>query len=129
MSYHTNMKTLICILLAVVVFGIVAMPARADTTNNTEFVSKIADVFRDCQKLKPGMTRAELVQLQMFDEDRGPLYDRDDHSFKQHATFEYRSCNLIKIDVDFGASDSKETRPTDIITKVSMPFIDARGSR
>ena len=123
------MKTLICILSAIVVLGIVAVPSRADTTNDTEFVRKIVEVFRDCQKIKPGMTRAELVKLQMFDEDWGPLSPADDKSFKQHATLEYRSCTLIKVDVDFGASDSKDAQPTDVISKVSMPFIDARPRR
>jgi hypothetical protein len=107
----------------------VAVPARADTTKDAEFANKIVEVFRDCQKIKPDMTRAELVKLQMFDEDRGPLYSPDDKSFKQHATFEYRTCSLIKVDVDFGATEAKEVRPTDIITKVSMPYIDARPRR
>jgi hypothetical protein len=123
------MKTLICILSAIVVLGIVAVPARADTTNDIKFVRKIVEVFRDCQKIKPGMTRAELIKLQMFDEDWGPLSPAGDKPFKQHATFEYRSCTLIKVDVDFGASDSKDAQPTDVISKVSMPFIDARPSR
>ena len=123
------MKNITIILSAIILLGLIAQPARADTTNDTEFVRKLVEVFRDCQKVKPGMTRGELVTLQMFDEDRGPLQARDDHSFKQHMTFEYRSCALIKIDVDFGASDSKDERPTDVITKVSMPYIDARSRR
>ena len=126
---NTNMKTLICILSAIVVLGIVAVPARAETTNDTEFVRKIVEVFRDCQKIKPGMTRAELIKLQMFDQDWGPLHPADDKSFKQHTTFQYRSCALIKVDVDFGATGSKEVQPTDVITKVSMPYIDARPRR
>ena len=126
---NTNMKTLICILSAIVVLGIVAVPARAETTNDTEFVRKIVEVFRDCQKIKPGMTRAELIKLQMFDQDWGPLHLADDKAFKQHTTFQYRSCALIKVDVDFGATGSKEVQPTDVITKVSMPYIDARPRR
>jgi hypothetical protein len=123
------MKNITIILSAIILLGWAAMPARADTTNDTEFVRRLVEVFKDCQKIKPGMTRAELVQLQMFDEDRGPLQARDDHSFKQHMTFQYRSCSLIEIDVDFAASDSKDERPTDIITGVSMPCIDARPRR
>ena len=129
MKCHTIMKTLICILSAIIVFGVVAMPARADTTNDAEFVRRLVEVFQDCQKVKPGMTRAELTALQMFDEDRGPLQARGDHSFMQHMTFQYRSCSLIKIEVDFAASGSKDERPTDIITGVSMPSIDARPRR
>ena len=120
------MKTLIYVLSAIVVLATVAVPARADTTNDTEFVRKIVEVFRDCQKLKLGMTRAELVKLQMFDQDWGPLSAADDKAFRQHTTFQYRSCSLIKVDVDFGATEAKEARPTDIITKVSKPYIDAR---
>jgi hypothetical protein len=126
---NTNMKTLIFILSAIVVLGIVAVPARAETTNDTEFVRKIVEVFRDCQKIKPGMTRAELIKLQMFDQDWEPLHLADDKAFKQHTTFQYRSCALIKVDVDFGATGSKEVQPTDVITKVSMPYIDARPRR
>jgi hypothetical protein len=107
----------------------VAVPARAGTANDEAFARRIVEVFGDCQKIKPGMTRAELVKLEMFDEDRGPLRAADDKSFKQHATFEYRSCSLIKVDVEFGATEAKETRPEDTITKVSMPYIDARPRR
>ncbi len=102
------------------------MPARADTTNDAAFARKIVEVFTDCQKIKPGMTRAELVKLEMFDQDWGPLCPVDLNQFVQHATFEYRRCSLIKIDVDFAATEAKEARPTDIIMKVSMPCIDAR---
>lgn len=123
------MKTLICILSAIVVLGIDGAAACADTTNDTEFVRKIVEVFSDCQKLKPGMTRAELVKLQMFDEDWGPLRPVVPKAFKQHTTFEYRSCSLIKVDVDFEVTNTKEARPTDIISKVSLPYIDARPRR
>lgn len=123
------MKNITYVLLVIVLLGLAIMPVRADTTNNTEFFRKLVEVFRDCQKVKPGMTRAELVALQMFDEDRGPLHSIGDHSFKQHMTFQYRSCFLINIDIDFAASDSKDERPTDIITSVSMPCIDARPRR
>jgi hypothetical protein len=123
------MKIITSILSAIVLLGFIAVPARADTTNDTEFARKIVEVFRDCQMIKPGMTRAELVKLQMFDEDKGSFYATGDTSFKQHTTFAYRACWLIKVDVDFGASSSKDAQPTDVISKVSMPFIDARPRR
>ncbi|MDR3377946.1 MAG: hypothetical protein P4M10_04625 [Verrucomicrobiae bacterium] len=123
------MKTLFCILSAILVLVTVAVPARADTTNDTEFIRKIVEVFRDCQKLKPGMTRAELVKFQMFDHDLGPFRPADDKAFRQHTTFEYRSCSLIKFDVDFETTNIKEARPTDIVSNVSKPYIDARPRR
>ena len=114
---------------SVLVLGVVAMPARADTKYDAEFANKIVEVFKDCQKLKPGMTRAELVKLQMFDQDWGPLHSADDKTFKQHTTFYYRSCSLIKVDVDFEETDAKEAQPSDKISKVSMPYLDARPRR
>jgi len=117
-------------LSAIVLLGLIVAPTRAvATVNDADFARKLVEVFNDCQKVKPGMTRAELITLQMFDEDRGPLHARDDHSFKQHLMFEYRSCSLIKVNIDFGASDSPEERPIDVITKVSLPYIDARSRR
>ena len=123
------MKKIILLLSAIAILGLVVVPARADTASDSEFTTRIVKIFGDCQKIKPGMTRAELVKLSLFDEDRGPLFDPNDTSFKQHTTFEYRANSLIKIEVDFSPSDSKAARPTDIIAKVSMPFIDARPRR
>ena len=123
------MKRKILLLSAIAILGLVIVSARADTASDRDFTTRIVEIFRDCQKIKPGMTRAELVKLAMFDEDAGPLRSVDDSSFKQHTTFEYRANSLIKVEVDFSPSDSKEARPTDIIAKVSMPFIDARHRR
>jgi len=123
------MKKTILVLSAIAILGLVVVSARADTASDRDFTTRIVGIFGDCQKVKPGMTRAELVKLSLFDEDRGPLFDPNDTSFKQHTTFEYRAFSLIKIDIDFSPSDSKEALPTDIIAKVSMPFIDARPRR
>ena len=123
------MKTPICILFAIMFLGSVTVPARADVTNDTEFVRRLVQAFNDCQKVKRGMTRAELINLQMFDEDFGPLHVVNDKAFRQHTRFQYQKCTLIEVDVDFKPSDSKEAQPTDVITKVSMPYIDARARR
>ena len=53
----------------------------------------------------------------------------DDKTFKQHTTFYYRSCSLIKVDVDFEETDAREAQPSDKISKVSMPYLDARPRR
>jgi hypothetical protein len=71
-----------------------------------------------------GMTRADLEKI--FQADTGgvawpaskPL------PFQQHQQFDYRSCWLIKVDVEFALSDSKEARPTDVITRISRPYLD-----
>jgi hypothetical protein len=105
------------------------VPANSDTITDAEFAKKVVEVFRDCQQVQAGMTRGELVKLDILDEDFGPLHPVADKSFRQHAKFEYRSCSLIKVDVDFGPTASEQKRPTDVITKVSMPYIDARPKR
>jgi hypothetical protein len=123
------MKYLAFILSVIVLISLAVVPVHADTASDRAFTTRIVEIFGDCQKVKPGMTRAKLVKLSLFDEDRGPLFDPNDKSFKQHTTFQYRAFSLIKIDIDFSPSDSKEARPTDIIAKVSMPFLDARPRR
>jgi hypothetical protein len=65
----------------------------------------------------------------MFEQDLGPFRPADDKAFRQHMAFEYRGCSLIKVDVDFEATNTKKARPTDIVSKVSMPYIDARPRR
>jgi hypothetical protein len=115
--------------LAIVILGFGIATTHADKAGDRDFEMRIRKIFDDCQKVKPGMTRAELVKLKLFDEDRGPLGATNDNSFRQHTTFEYRPYSPIKIDVDFSHSDSKEARPTDIITNVSMPIIDGRARR
>src|ERR1017187_4154845 len=123
------MKGLICLLSGIMVLGIMVVPTHADTANYQDFTRRMVEIFGDCQKVKAGMTRAELVKLAMFDEDRGPLFNPNDNSFRPHTTFQYRAYSLIKIDVDFIPSVSKAARPTDVIAKVSLPFIDARPRR
>jgi hypothetical protein len=103
--------------------------ADPNTTIDAAFANQLVKVFADCQKIKPGMTRAQLIDLKLFDRDFGPLAPVDDKTFRQHTTFYYRSCGLIEVDIDFAPSNSKQERPTDIIAKVSMPYIDARPRR
>jgi len=123
------MKSIIYILSAILLFGAATAPVHANATNDTEFVAQLVSVFNDCQKIKPGMTRAELIKLQMFDQDFGPLRSTNDKVFRQHTTFQYQKCALVAVDVDFAASAAQEAQPTDVITKVSLPYIDARPRR
>jgi hypothetical protein len=118
------MKTLTCILLVSVVLGLAVVPTRAGTDNDEVLTKKIAEVYFNCRKIKPGMTRAELAKL--FKEDTGGVAwpASVPFPFQPHQTFDYRSCGLIMVDVDFAPSDSKKARPTDIITKISRLYIN-----
>jgi hypothetical protein len=86
---------------------------------NENFKKQISDILIECQKIKPGMTRAELMKV--FTTEGGL-------STVTHQTFVYRGCPYIKVDVDFTPSDPKqkmvEERPTDTISKISNPYLD-----
>ena len=109
--------------------GIVAVAAdqpatKADTSYDKLLDQKASEVWFDCQKIHPGMTRADLDK--MFRRNTGGVAvpDSTPLPFREHQTFDYRRCDHIMIDVDFRPSNSKEERPTDVIIKVSNPYIN-----
>lgn len=110
-------------LLSVVIFVLVVMLTRGNEID-TIITNGLIQAQSECQKIKPGMTRAEL--LKAFKESTGGVVWPDDKPlpFQQHQKFYYRSYGFIYVDVDFNTSDSKETRPTDIIAKISKPYLD-----
>jgi len=77
----------------------------------------IANVLKECQTIRPGMTRAELSKV---------LSTEGGLSTVRHRTYVYRDCPYVKVDVDFAASAAKQDveKPTDIVTKVSKPYLD-----
>jgi len=99
--------------------------AKTDTSYDQELDKKITEVWFDCQKIHPGMTRADLDK--MFRRDTGGVAVPDSTvlPFREHQTFDYRRCNHILIDVDFRPSASKEEQSMDVIIKVSKPYLDA----
>ena len=72
-----------------------------------------------CREIHPGMTRAQLTKS--FYAYSGGFIPSP--AFQQHQAFAYRNYDTLKIDVDFVPSDSKLARPTDIIAKVSEPYL------
>jgi hypothetical protein len=94
-------------------------PASTVTAAIDKSLAKqISDVLTECQTIKPGMTRADLMRV--FTTEGGM-------STAAHRTFVHRRCPYIKVDVDFTPSDPKqnalEERPTDTITKISKPYL------
>ena len=85
----------------------------------SDLTEQISAILTECQKIRPGMTRAEL--LKVFTTEGGL-------SAAAWRTFVYRSCPYIKVDVDFTPSDPKqkmvEERPTDTISKISKPYLN-----
>ena len=116
------MKTFIHTLLVVAIFSFAVVPSRAGTIPDQDLTKQIVAVLKDINRIKPGMTRAELDKV--LTEARGGLQPTaPPFPFQQHQIFFYRRCDLIYVEVDFKASDSKDERPTDIISKISKPCL------
>jgi hypothetical protein len=113
-------KLLLC--FALLLSGILSgqpssAPSRAGGKINKTLTKQIAAVLKEFQTIKPGMTRAELSKVFITE---GGL------STAKHRTYVYRGCPYIKIDVDFTLANpaQNEERPTDIIAKLSKPYLD-----
>jgi len=93
---------------------------RKSTGNGVdEYLTKqISNILTECQKIKPGMTRAELSKV--FTTEGGL-------STAKHRTSVHRRCPYIRVDVDFKPSDPKqnvlEERPADTIRNISNPYL------
>jgi hypothetical protein len=111
------MKTRIAFFaVAVAVFAFVSR-STADTASDRNLIAQIDDIIRECQKIKPGMTRADL--LEVFGTEGGL-------SNATAREFVYRHCSYIKVLVHFTLSPGQsviEERPTDTITSISRPYL------
>ena len=94
-------------------------PSRGSTDVDKDLTKQISDILTECQTIKPGMTRAELLKVFTIE---GGL------STATHRTFVYHGCRYIKVDVEFTLSASTqnilEERPTDTISKISKPYLE-----
>lgn len=80
---------------------------------------EISSILRDCEKIKPGMTRAQLLAL--FTTEGGL-------STARHRTYAYRRCPYSKVDVDFAPTKPDQSalneRTTDTITRITKPYLE-----
>jgi len=90
---------------------ITGLPERSA---NEILTQQMADILRECESMKPGMTREDLLR---FFTTEGGL------STQKWRTFVNNRCPYIKIDVGFALTESKEERPTDVITKITKPYL------
>ena len=111
------MKNLTSLLLVILVLCFLVVPSHAGADIDKDLTKKLADILTECQKIKPGMTRAELYKV--FTAEGGFPQEAD------HQTFVYRGCPFIKVDVDFTLSDPKTPKelPTDTISTISIPYL------
>jgi hypothetical protein len=93
----------------------------ANTNLDASLMQELRPAQADFEKLKPGLTRAELVKLFQPQNPGFTIWMGDD--FQPHQSFSYLRCRRIFVDVDFAPSNYKTVRPADVITKVSQPYI------
>jgi hypothetical protein len=93
-------------------------PSASGTDIDQDLTNQISATLTECQKIKPGMTRSQLMEV--FDTEGGISTAKD-------RTFVYRRCQYVKIDVHFILSEPAQNvldeRPTDTIGKVSKPYL------
>jgi hypothetical protein len=94
-------------------------PSRDGNDVDKDLTKQISNILSECQKIKPGMTRSDL--LKVFTTEGGI-------STATHRIFVYRGCHYIKVDVEFALSEPGqnvlEERPTDTISKISKPYLE-----
>ena len=80
---QSTMKTIACILLAVVTLGFLVAPSHAGEETDKNLTKQISDLLAECKKIVPGTTRAELLKI--FTTEGGI-------STAKHRTFVHRRC-------------------------------------
>jgi hypothetical protein len=110
-------KILLCLALGLSIL-LPGCSTTADSSESTNLNQQISIVLTECEKIKPGMTRADLLRVFTLE---GGL------STATHRTFVYRGCPCIKVDVDFTLSEPKQRavdeRPGDVISQISRPYL------
>jgi hypothetical protein len=109
------MKHLASFLLVSVLLAFIAVAGRAGTRSDETLPKQISNVLKECQTIKPGMTRAELSKVFTTE---GGLWTAE------HRRYVYRGCPYIKVDVHFAVSDPKQEKPVDTIARISKPFLE-----
>jgi hypothetical protein len=109
-----NMKTFVTFLTAALILCSFSTPSFADRSVDKNLTQQISDILKECDSIKPGMTRADL--LKVFTTEGGL-------STQTWRTFVHSRCPYIKVDVELAPTTSKQEQPTDIITKISKPYL------
>jgi hypothetical protein len=90
-----------------------------DIEYDKDLTQKIQKIIEDANMIKPGMKRADLLEI--FAEEGGI-------STRTWRRCAYRGCPYIKVDVEFkpvgNEGDKLDQNPEDIIIKISQPFLE-----
>jgi hypothetical protein len=93
---------------------------RADTQGpyDSDHAKWVADSLKEMQTIKPGMTRAQLLQIFTTE---GGVSSRTQHHYV------YRKCGLMKVEVTFspvGSPQRLDEDPRDKIKTISKPYLE-----
>jgi hypothetical protein len=120
----SKISTMTAVAILVLSIGVLILPAQSSQKSQAQ-TEWIASSLREMQKIKVGMTRADL--LNVFTTEGGL-------STGLNRTFVYRECSYIKVDVEFEpvgrpARDMEgrvtlEEDSRDIIKKISKPYLE-----
>ncbi len=105
----------------VLLLGVSTLPAQS-SQRPQEKTEWIADTLKEIQKIKIGMTRADLLKMFTTEGGLSTPFDR---------TYVYRDCTYIKVDIEFepvGKRDAQgrvtEESNEDVIKKISRPYLE-----
>ena len=92
-------------------------PGGADDTH--VFTAKVSEILKECQQIKPGATREDLMKI--FTTEGGL-------SNAKQRRYVHRHCPYIKVDVRFNLTSEDQSvvqeMPTDRIASISKPYLD-----
>ncbi len=93
----------------------VAVRVVAENGVDKNLTQQISGILKECERLKPGMTRADLLKI--FTTEGGL-------STQTGRTFVHVRCPCIKVDVEFAPTESRQEQPSDTVTKISKPYLE-----
>lgn len=127
MKSGVNIKTIIFIFLLLVLL-VTVTPSGSNRSQVSDHVQWVSKSLMEMNKIKVGMTRADLEKVFVVD---GGIYNRT------HRTYVYRECPYFKVDFQFERPDensrpdpnspfpgSPSGYPTDKIVAISKPYVD-----
>ena len=113
-----NIKDLVTFVAATLIMCWFTTLSFANGSVDTNLTNQISDILKECESIKPGMTRADLLKIFTTE---GGLYTQTER------TFDHKRCLYIKVDVEFAPTKSEKRlqpeQPTDTITKISKPYL------
>jgi hypothetical protein len=119
------MRAISVLVASLVVLAACSSPPKARDSDTPDHVAWVVGALKQMQTVRPGMTRANLVEVFRTE---GGLFTG------LRRTYAYRGCPYVKVDVEFQAVGrpprDQEGRvtlveaPNDVIASISKPYLE-----